>query len=79
MPLAAGTKLDSYEVLGLLEAGGMGEVYRARDSALKRGIAIKVLPSLSHETLPAAALPDRETVTSLKQKERVASAGQYLL
>ena len=31
MPLAAGTKLDGYEVLGLLGAGGMGEVYRARD------------------------------------------------
>src|SRR5271170_4063537 len=45
MPLAPGTKLDSYEVLGLLGAGGMGEVYRARDSALKREVAIKVLPS----------------------------------
>src|SRR5271169_1356764 len=45
MPLAAGTKLDGYEVLGLLGAGGMGEVYRARDPALKREVAIKVLPS----------------------------------
>jgi serine/threonine protein kinase len=45
MPLAQGTKLDSYEVLGLLGAGGMGEVYRARDPALKREVAIKVLPS----------------------------------
>src|SRR5271170_6458503 len=45
MTLAAGAKLDSYEVLGLLGAGGMGEVYRARDSALKREVAIKVLPS----------------------------------
>ncbi len=45
MPLAHGTKLDSYEVLGLLGAGGMGEVYRARDPALKREVAIKVLPS----------------------------------
>jgi Tol biopolymer transport system component len=45
MPLAAGTKLDSYEVLGLLGAGGMGEVYRARDPALKREVAIKVLPT----------------------------------
>jgi serine/threonine protein kinase len=45
MPLAAGTKLDGYEVLGLLGAGGMGEVYRTRDPALKREVAIKVLPS----------------------------------
>ena len=45
MPLAAGTKLDGYEVLGLLGAGGMGEVYRARDPALKREVAIKVLPT----------------------------------
>ncbi len=45
MSLAAGTKLDSYEVVGLLGAGGMGEVYRARDPLLKREVAIKVLPS----------------------------------
>src|SRR5271157_6619516 len=45
MSLAPGTKLDSYEVLGLLGAGGMGEVYRARDATLKRDVAIKVLPS----------------------------------
>jgi Tol biopolymer transport system component len=46
MPLAAGTKLDDYEIHVLLGAGGMGEVYRARDPALKREVAIKVLPSL---------------------------------
>src|SRR5713226_5344219 len=45
MPLAAGSRLDSYEIIALLGAGGMGEVYRARDLTLKREVAIKVLPA----------------------------------
>src|SRR5580693_6528576 len=45
MALAAGANVDGYEVLCLLGAGGMGEVYRARDPILKRDVAIKVLPS----------------------------------
>src|SRR5688572_26821673 len=45
MTLAGGTRLGPYEVIGPLGAGGMGEVYRARDTRLKRSVAIKVLPS----------------------------------
>ena len=44
MPLVVGSRVDSYEIVTLLGAGGMGEVYRARDTALKRDVAIKVLP-----------------------------------
>jgi serine/threonine protein kinase len=44
MTLTAGTRLGAYEVLSPLGAGGMGEVYRARDSKLKREVAIKRLP-----------------------------------
>ncbi len=44
MPLVAGSRFGSYEIIAPLGAGGMGEVYRARDATLKRDVAIKVLP-----------------------------------
>ena len=52
MALAPGTRLGAYEIVGLIGAGGMGEVYRAHDSALGRDVAIKVLPS-SYSADPA--------------------------
>jgi eukaryotic-like serine/threonine-protein kinase len=53
MSLSAGTRLGSYEILSALGAGGMGEVYRATDTNLKRQVAVKILPSA------LAADPDR--------------------
>ena len=44
MPFNAGTSLGTYEIVGLIGVGGMGEVYRAHDSKLKRDVAIKILP-----------------------------------
>jgi serine/threonine protein kinase/Tol biopolymer transport system component len=50
MPLSAGTKLGTYEVLSAIGAGGMGEVYQAHDTKLGRDVAIKVLPeALAHD------------------------------
>ena len=45
MPLSPGTRLGAYEIVGRLGAGGMGEVYRARDPRLGREVAVKVLPA----------------------------------
>src|SRR5215472_13735181 len=45
MPLTAGSSLGSYEIVALLGAGGMGEVYRAKDTKLGRDVALKILPA----------------------------------
>jgi len=60
MTLSAGTKLGPYEILSPLGAGGMGEVYRAKDTRLHRDVAIKVLPSRVAEDTDALARFERE-------------------
>src|SRR5688572_23911614 len=66
MPLTPGTKLGAYEVIAPLGAGGMGEVYRARDTRLGRDVAIKILP-------PAFA-SDPERLSRFEQEARAAAA-----
>jgi len=60
MPLAAGTKLGPYEIQSPLGAGGMGEVYRARDTRLDRTVAVKILPSHLSENPEARQRFERE-------------------
>jgi eukaryotic-like serine/threonine-protein kinase len=67
MSLAPGARLGPYEIIAAIGAGGMGEVYRARDARLGRDVAIKVIPAafsadadrlrcFEHEARAAAAL-----------------------
>ena len=67
MSLTSGTKLGPYEILSPLGAGGMGEVYRARDTRLDRSVAVKILPSHLSEDAEAKQRFDREarTISSL--------------
>jgi eukaryotic-like serine/threonine-protein kinase len=66
MSLAPGTKLGPYELIALIGAGGMGEVYRARDSRLGRDVAVKILPA------SFAADPDR--LRRFEQEARAVAA-----
>src|SRR5215469_6414258 len=67
MALAPGTKLGPYEIASPLGAGGMGEVYRARDTRLERTVAIKVLPKeLSADSVRKQRFePEAKTISSL--------------
>jgi eukaryotic-like serine/threonine-protein kinase len=66
MALTSGTKLGPYEIVSLVGAGGMGEVYRARDSRLRREVAVKILP-------PSFA-QDVERLRRFEQEVRVVGA-----
>jgi eukaryotic-like serine/threonine-protein kinase len=61
--LAPGTRIGPFEVLGLLGAGGMGEVYRARDTNLGREVALK--------TLPERVARDPERLARLRREARI--------
>ena len=60
MPLQPGTKLGQYGILAKIGAGGMGEVYRARDTKLGREVAIKVLPEEFSQDKDRVARFERE-------------------
>jgi serine/threonine protein kinase/Tol biopolymer transport system component len=66
MSMAPGVRLGAYEIVALIGAGGMGEVYRARDTRLGRDVAIKVLP--------AELSGDRERLQRFEQEARAAAA-----
>ena len=60
MPLSPGSRLGAYEIIGLLGSGGMGHVFRARDTRLDRDVAIKVLPDEMAKDAAATARFERE-------------------
>ena len=63
MPLTPGTRLGPYEVVALIGVGGMGEVYRARDTKLDRDVAVKILPEAFARDAERLARFQREAKT----------------
>ena len=66
MPRSAGTRFGPYEILAPIGAGGMGEVYRAKDTRLKRDVALKLLPE--------AFANDRERMARFQREAEVLAA-----
>jgi eukaryotic-like serine/threonine-protein kinase len=77
MPLAPGTPLGPYELVSIIGAGGMGEVYRGRDKKLQRDVAIKVLPeSLARDPERLARFRcEAQTVASLNHPHIAQTVG----
>src|SRR4029450_6522371 len=74
MSLGPGTRLGPYEIQSALGAGGMGEVYRARDTRLKRDVALKILPksfASNPDWSELRHLAGRSTVPDRQAGERV--------
>ncbi len=65
MTLPTGTRLGPYEILSPLGAGGMGEVYRAKDTRLERTVAVKVLPSHLSRGPPALRAGGEDDLAAL--------------
>ncbi|HVP00059.1 MAG TPA: hypothetical protein VMT15_18435 [Bryobacteraceae bacterium] len=74
--LAAGTRLGNFEIVGPLAAGGMGEVYRARNTTLRHEVALKVLPVtfLRDRDRTAHFKAEAEVLATLEHKDGVAGA-----
>src|SRR5713101_7793308 len=70
MPLTQGDRLGHYEIISLIGAGGMGEVYRARDTTLKRDVALKILP-------PAFASDPERVARFRREAEVLASLNHH--
>jgi serine/threonine protein kinase len=70
VPVGPGVRVGPYEILSLLGAGGMGEVYRARDGTLGRDVALKLLP--------AEVVLDPDRVARFKREAQILAALNHL-
>ena len=76
MPLGPGVRLGPYEIVAALGAGGMGEVYKAKDTRLDRVVAIKVLPSYVSDD---HSLRDSSAGFQARAQHAVSDDGRFLM